>query len=217
MATHSSVLAWRTPGTAEPGGLQSMGSHRVGHNWSDLAAAVAAQEASVFSTSSPASIVCRLFDDGHSDWCEITPYCGFDLHFSNNEWCWASFHVLFAHLYKDSLLYRDVCLGFLPIFFFSSSAHFLIGLFVFLILSQNMINFKCFSTVNTFACVLNWFSCLTLCNPLDCSPPGSSLHGILHAGTLDWVATLSSRGYFQPRGWIHVSYLPCIGRRILYH
>ena len=39
MATHSSVLAWRTPGTGEPGGLPSMGSHRVGHNWSDLAAA----------------------------------------------------------------------------------------------------------------------------------------------------------------------------------
>ena len=42
MATQSSVLAWRIPGTAEPGGLPSMGSHRVGHNWRDLAAAVAA-------------------------------------------------------------------------------------------------------------------------------------------------------------------------------
>ena len=40
MATHSSVLAWRIPGTAEPGGLPSMGLHRVGHDWSDLAAAV---------------------------------------------------------------------------------------------------------------------------------------------------------------------------------
>ena len=39
MATHSSVLAWRIPGTGEPGGLLSTGSHRVGHNWSDLAAA----------------------------------------------------------------------------------------------------------------------------------------------------------------------------------
>ena len=39
MATHSSVLAWRIPGTGEPGGLPSMGSHRVGHYWSDLAAA----------------------------------------------------------------------------------------------------------------------------------------------------------------------------------
>ena len=41
METHSSVLAWRIPGTGEPGGLPSMGSHRVGHDWSDLAAAVA--------------------------------------------------------------------------------------------------------------------------------------------------------------------------------
>ena len=37
MATHSSVLAWRIPGTGEPGGLPSMRSHRVGHDWSDLA------------------------------------------------------------------------------------------------------------------------------------------------------------------------------------
>ena len=42
MATHSSVLAWRIPGTGEPGGLPSMGSHRVGHEWSDIAAAAAA-------------------------------------------------------------------------------------------------------------------------------------------------------------------------------
>ena len=40
IATHSSVLAWRIPGTEEPGRLPSMGSHRVGHDWSDLAAAV---------------------------------------------------------------------------------------------------------------------------------------------------------------------------------
>ena len=40
-ATHSSVLAWRIPGTREPGGLPSMGLHRVGHDWSDLAAAAA--------------------------------------------------------------------------------------------------------------------------------------------------------------------------------
>ena len=37
MATHSSILAWRIPGTEEPGGLPSMGSHRVGHDWNDLA------------------------------------------------------------------------------------------------------------------------------------------------------------------------------------
>ena len=41
MATHSSVLAWRIPGMGEPSGLPSMGSHRVGHDWRDLAAAAA--------------------------------------------------------------------------------------------------------------------------------------------------------------------------------
>ena len=44
MATHSSVFAWRIPGVGEPGGLPSMGSHRVRHDWSDLAAAAAAAE-----------------------------------------------------------------------------------------------------------------------------------------------------------------------------
>ena len=45
LATHFSVLAWRIPGTGDPGGLPSMGSHRVGHNLSDLAAAAAAAAA----------------------------------------------------------------------------------------------------------------------------------------------------------------------------
>ena len=44
-ATHSSVLAWRIPGTGKPGGLPSMGLHRVEHDWSDLAAAAAAAAA----------------------------------------------------------------------------------------------------------------------------------------------------------------------------
>ena len=46
MATHSIVLAWSIPGTGEPGGLPSMGSHRVGHDLSDLAAVAAATKCS---------------------------------------------------------------------------------------------------------------------------------------------------------------------------
>ena len=53
MATHSSVFAWRIPGTREPGGLPSMGSHRVGHDWSDLAA-----EAAVGDSEGQRSLVC---------------------------------------------------------------------------------------------------------------------------------------------------------------
>ena len=49
MATHSSVVAWRIPGMGEPGGLPSMGSHRVGHDWSDLAAAAVAAGVSLVS------------------------------------------------------------------------------------------------------------------------------------------------------------------------
>ena len=48
METHSSVLAWRIPGTEEASGLPSMGSHRVGHDRSDLAAAAAATRVRIF-------------------------------------------------------------------------------------------------------------------------------------------------------------------------
>ena len=51
MATHSSILAWRIPGMGEPGGLPSTGLHRVGHDWSDLAAAAAAATVSLGSLS----------------------------------------------------------------------------------------------------------------------------------------------------------------------
>ena len=44
MATHSSILAWRIPGTEEPSGLPSLGLHRVGHDGSDLAAAAASKD-----------------------------------------------------------------------------------------------------------------------------------------------------------------------------
>ena len=41
----------------------------------------------------------RFFHDVHSDWCKVIPHCSFDLHFSNNKQCWASFHVFVGHLY----------------------------------------------------------------------------------------------------------------------
>ena len=53
-------------------------------------------------------------------------------------------------------------------------------------------------------------SCLTLCDPMDCSPPGSSVHGIFQARILEWVAISSSRGSFWPRDWTCVS---CIAGR----
>ena len=53
-------------------------------------------------------------------------------------------------------------------------------------------------------------SCPTLCNPMDCSPPGSSDHGILQARILDSVVMPSSWGYSQPRYWTRVSCVSCI-------
>ena len=61
MATHSSVLAWRIPGMGEPGGLPSVGSHRVGHDWSDLAAAAYHSEPSANSQVSLNDIYWRPF------------------------------------------------------------------------------------------------------------------------------------------------------------
>ena len=52
--------------------------------------------------------------------------------------------------------------------------------------------------------------CLTLCDPLDCSPPGSSVHGILQARILEWVARPSSRGSSQPKDGTLVSFVSCI-------
>ena len=54
-------------------------------------------------------------------------------------------------------------------------------------------------------------SCLTLCDPVDCSPPGSSVHGILQTRILEWVAISFSRGSSQPRDWTQVSRIA--GRR----
>ena len=63
-------------------------------------------------------------------------------------------------------------------------------------------------------CVLATQSCLTLCDPILCSPPGSSVHGILQARILEWVAMPSSRGSSGPKDCTCIS---GIGRRILYH
>ena len=50
-------------------------------------------------------------------------------------------------------------------------------------------------------CTKSFHSCLTLCDPMDCSPPGSSVQGILQASILEWIAMPSSRGSSRPRDW----------------
>ena len=68
-----------------------------------------------------------------------------------------------------------------------------------------------------YLCMLSHFSHVWLCNPMNCSPSGSSVQGILQARILEWVAIPSSRWFSQPRDWTCISYLPCIGRQVLYH
>ena len=59
--------------------------------------------------------------------------------------------------------------------------------------------------------------CSTLCDPVDCSLLGFSVHGILQARILEWVAMPSSKGSSQPRNQAFISYVSCISRHVLYH
>ena len=67
--------------------------------------------------------------------------------------------------------------------------------------------------LHSTACVL---SCVQLCNPMDCSPPVSSVHGIFQVRILGWVAVSSSQGPSQPKEQTLVSRISWTGRRILY-
>ena len=93
-------------------------------------------EGSLFPTLSPAFIVCIFFDDGHSDQHEMIIHCDFDLHFSNNGRYRASFHVFISHLYVFGEMF---------------SAHFFIGLFVFLVL--NCLSRLCVLEINSLSVV----------------------------------------------------------------
>ena len=71
-----------------------------------------------------------------------------------------------------------------------------------------------FFSVQLSVVVLFTKLCLALCDPTNCSLPGSSIHGILQARVLEWVAISFSRGSSQPRDQTRIS---CVGRQILYH
>ena len=62
-----------------------------------------------------------------------------------------------------------------------------------------------------YMCAKSLQLCPILCDLTDCSPPGSSVHGILQARILEWVAMPFSKGSFQLRNQTHISYVPCIG------
>ena len=92
MATHCSVLAWRIPGMGEPGGLLSVGSHRVGHDWSDLAAAAATlltawlppwANMNMKVRLRPHSPLCWELEGNHQAWCLIFFISSRNLHCSH--------------------------------------------------------------------------------------------------------------------------------------
>ena len=144
MATHSSTLAWKIPWTEEPGMLQSMGSQRVGHEW----------------TTSLSFFLHQI--PGDQRW------------FHNSVFC----------------------------FYWS------------IVAIQHYFSFCC-TKVNQFCmhmCLVAQ-SCLTLCHPMDCSLPGSSVREISQTSILEWVAISSARGSSRPRDRTQVSYNSCIADR----
>ena len=76
-----------------------------------------------------------------------------------------------------------------------------------------MLSFKPTFPLSSFT----FISLVQLCNPTDCSPPGSSVHGILQARILELVSISYSRGSSQLRDQAHISCVFCIGKQILYH
>ena len=134
MAIHSRILAWRIPWTEKPSGLQSIGSQRVRHYWSDL--------------------TCR-HTHTHTH----------------------------THIYIHIYMHTYICIH---------------------------------THIYTYICMCMCKvtqSYLTLCDPVDCSPPGSSVHGILQARILEWIAMSFSSRSSQPRDRTQVS---CIaGRRFI--
>ena len=159
MATYSSILAWRIPGTEEPGGLPSMGSHRVGHYWRNLAAAAAALREPISYSSLPTSNPrAWLF----TTLCSSTPQRCYTCF-----WAYACYLLI---LYLSMLFLEQkshIKLWDSPGKNTGVGCHFLL---------------QCMK-VNSESEVAQ--SCLTLSNPMDCSLPSSSVHGIFQARVLE--------------------------------
>ena len=102
-------------------------------------------------------------------------------------------------------------------------------IYIYIYIYSNETNYFLFVSItpSPFDNVFKWHSCVCkcsvtqscpiLCDPMDCSPPGSSVHGIFQARTLEWVAISYSRGYSQLRDRTCVSCVSYIDRQILYH
>ena len=110
------------------------------------------------------------------------------------------------YLYEESKLVPT--LGLLHIVFFLLEIFFLPSLFG---------EFLVILTINVCVHAKSLQLCVTLCNSMECSSPGSSVHGILQARILEWVAEPSSRQSSQLRDQDRISDVSCVGRHVLYH
>ena len=159
------------------------------------------QEGSLSSTTSPPFIVCRLFDKGHSYRCELMCDCSFDFHFCKISWFWNPFKkktkngmsktelpsLAFWQSALFWILFQDICWGQVS----------------FPCIPAGLVKRKC-SCERKEREVAQ--SCPTLCNPVDCSLPGFSVHGILQARILEWAAISFFRGSSRRRDRIRVSH-----------
>ena len=80
-----------------------------------------------------------------------------------------------------------------------------------------ILKFKNTNIIHHFYCCLVTKLCLTLCDLMDCSLPGSSVHGVSQTRILEWVVIFFSKGSSQPRNSTHTSWISSVGRWILYH
>ena len=180
MATHSSVLAWRIPGTGEPGGLPSMGLRRVGHDRSDLAAAAALKRL-LPCHSFTASLKCDFWL-----WTSYTSFAVLmELYTIQlisrflSQYYVCDIHMLLciARSFKFLVWYTIVCIEqnyYLAMNFWvvSSLRPLCEKILLSVLLDQSFgehISIRCMHAKSLP-------SCLTICDPVDCSPPVSSVH-----------------------------------------
>ena len=113
---------------------------------------------------------------------------------------------------------KHICYSLPSLFLFPSCLTLLLGIF-----GSRWVSLKDFSASDWFVIsaarvyAKSLQLCLTLCDPIEGSLPGSSVYGILQARILEWISMPSSRGSSQPRGQTCISYVSCISRHALYH
>ena len=220
MATHSSVLAWRIPGTGEPVGLPSMGSYRVGHDWSNLAVDYSisgfgkeGREGKKVERREGRQVAASLDTRKRT--------LVWALSQKKKRWCYRREVTQSWPTLRDPMDYS------LPGF----SIH---GIFQARVLEWGAIAFSTEDEAisNPLSSSLSWGlsqltciclsdikkesevaqSCLTLWDPMDCSLPCSCVHGIFQARVLEWVAISFSRRSSWPRDWTWVSRI--VGRHL---